>query len=136
MKDPRVAELVANALTHFDESRYLLFAWTVMPNHVHVVLNVYERIDRILFSWKSFTAKQANRLLGRDGEFWQEDYWDRTIRNATEFERKVLYVLENPLKAGLSHWPWVRVYYDRLESRGGTPRDCGRDARSPLRNRR
>jgi len=134
MKYPRVAELVANALTHFDESRYLLFAWTVMPNHVHVVMNAYERIDQILFSWKSFTAKKANRLLSRDGEFWQEDYWDRTIRNDKEFERTVDYVIENPAKAGLVDWPWVRGYYDRLESPGGTPGDCGRDGRSPLRN--
>ena len=134
MNDPRVAELVANAVTHFDESRYLLFAWTVMPNHVHVVMNAYERIDRILFSWKSYSSKEANRLLARDGECWQEDYWDHTIRNAQEFERTVLYVVENPLKAGLVDWPWVRGYYDRLESPGGTPGDCGRDGRSPLRN--
>jgi REP element-mobilizing transposase RayT len=116
---------------HFDESRYLLFAWTVMPNHVHVVLNAYEGIDRILHSWKSFSAKEANRLMARQGEFWQEDYFDRTIRSAQEFERKIIYVLENPLKAGLENWRWVRVYSERLQSPGGTPDDCGRDARSP-----
>jgi REP element-mobilizing transposase RayT len=135
MRDPRIADLVANALMHFDESRYLLFAWTVMPNHVHAVLNAYERIDRILQAWKSFTAKEANRLLEREGQFWQDDYYDRTIRDSREFDRFVSYVEENPAQAGLSDWRWVRVYGDRLESRGGTPRDCGRDARSPVRNR-
>ena len=132
MRDPRIADVVANALMHFDESRYLLFAWSVMPNHVHVIFNAYERIDRILHSWKSFSAKEANRLLRREGEFWQEEYFDRTIRNAQEFERRVFYVMENPVKAGLVDWRWVRVYWDRLESPGGTPGDCGRDARSPL----
>jgi REP element-mobilizing transposase RayT len=135
MRDARVADLVANTLMHFDELRYLLFAWTVMPNHVHANLDAYERIDRILHSWKSFSAKEANRFLGRKGEFWQDDYYDRTIRNPEEFDRTVRYVLENPAKAGLSNWRWVRVYSDRFESPGETPGDCGRDARSPLRNR-
>jgi len=135
MRDARVAEIVANTIMHFDQSRYLLFAWTVMPNHVHVVFDAYERVDRILQSWKSFSAKEANHLLSREGEFWQADYFDRTIRSAAEFERRILYVLENPAKAGLTDWPWVRVYTDRLESPAETAGDGGRDARSPLRNR-
>jgi len=135
MRDARVAEIVANAIMHFDQSRYLLFTWSVMPNHVHVVFDAYERVDRILHSWKSFTAKEANRLLEREGEFWQEDYFDRTVRDQKEFERRVLYVAENPVKAALTDWPWVRVYTDRLQSSAGTADDGGRDARSPVRNR-
>jgi len=135
MRDPRIADLVAKALAYFDEVRYLLFAWTVMPNHVHVVFNAYEPIDTILHSWKSFTSKRANQLLGREGKFWQDDYFDRTIRNPEEFARTIRYVLENPTKANLTNWQWVRVYSDRLQSPGGTPSDCGRDARSPRRNR-
>ena len=135
LRDPRVADVVANALTHFDESRYLLFAWSLMPNHVHTVFNAYERVDRILHSWKSFTSKVANRLLRRDGEFWQEDYFDHTIRNPEEFERTVRYVVENPSKAGLADWKWTKMYQDRIRSPGETPDDCGRDARSPRRNR-
>ena len=135
MRDPRVADVVENALTHFDRSRYLLFAWSIMPNHVHVLLNAYQRIDRILHSWKSFSAKEANRILGCEGSFWQEDYFDHTIRNPEEFDRIVRYVVENPSKAGLPDWRWVRVYSERFQSPGETPGDCGRDVRSPLRNR-
>src|SRR5438876_3641973 len=58
MRDPRIADLVADALLHFDQSRYLLFAWTVMPNHVHVIFNSRHKVDRILHSWKSFTSKR------------------------------------------------------------------------------
>jgi REP element-mobilizing transposase RayT len=134
MRDPRIADVVGNALTHFDESRYLLFTWSVMPNHVHVVFNAFERIDRILHSWKSFTSKEANRILGRKGDFWQDDYFDHTIRNDEEFDRTVRYVLENPAKAGLTNWRWVRAYPERFESPGEPPGDCGRDARSPRRN--
>src|SRR5438552_9696601 len=101
MRDARIADLVTNALAYFDEVRYLLFAWSVMPNHVHVVFNAYEPVDAILHSWKSFTAKEANRILAREGSFWQEDYFDHTVRNPEEFRRIVRYVVENPLNAGL-----------------------------------
>jgi len=135
MRDPRIADLVADALLHFDQSRYLLFAWTVMPNHVHVIFNSRHKVDRILHSWKSFTSKRANQLLGREGKFWQDDYFDRTIRDPQEFARMIRYVLENPAKANLTNWRWIRVYSNRFESPGETPGDCGRDARSPRRNR-
>ncbi len=58
-------------------------------------------------SWKSYTARMANRILGRTGAFWQREYYDRLIRNENEFERAVRYVLENPVRAGLKNWEWV-----------------------------
>ena len=131
MRDQRVAEIVANALMHFDEDRYLLLAWCVMPNHVHVALNARDAIDRILHSWKSFSAKEANRLVGRHGEFWQEDYFDRTIPDQKDFDRTIRYVTENPAKAGLANWRWVRAYPERFVSPAETAGDGGRDARSP-----
>jgi len=105
LKRTSIAELVVNALMHFDDQRYRLLAWCVMPNHVHVVFNTDNRIDRVLNSWKSFTSKEANRLLGRAGSFWQQDYFDRTIRNRSDFDRTVRYVLENPVRSGLIDWP-------------------------------
>ncbi|HXQ78425.1 MAG TPA: transposase, partial [Gemmatimonadaceae bacterium] len=67
LRDPRIADVVANAITFFDELRYLLFAWTVMPNHVHMVLKLRERatIDDIMHSIKGYTAQRANALLKR-----------------------------------------------------------------------
>jgi len=114
MRDPQIAQVVADAITHFDEDRYLLFAWCVMPNHVHAVFRAHEPIDRILQAWKSFTAKAANKLLSPEGAFWQEDYWDRLVRSREELQRIVQYILDNPGKAGLTDWAWVRVYPDRL----------------------
>ena len=107
MHDARIAEVVANAITHFDGSRYRLHAWCVMPNHVHVVLSANDRLDSIVHSWKSFTANEANRLLNRDGKFWQDDYFDRMIRTPQELERTIAYVVGNPMKAGLVDWPFV-----------------------------
>ncbi len=83
-----------------------------MPNHVHVVFQPLagHGLADILHSWKSFTAKKANRLLGRLGEFWQREYYDHLIRDGEEFQRIVRYVGENPRRAGLRNWPWVEVY--------------------------
>ncbi|HEY4639709.1 MAG TPA: transposase [Thermoanaerobaculia bacterium] len=116
LRDPRIADVVANAITFFDELRYLLFAWTVMPNHVHMVLKLRERatIDDIMHSIKGYTAQRANALLKREGCFWQADYFDRSIRGRDHMERAIRYVESNPLKAGLTDWGWVRAYWERF----------------------
>ena len=108
MKDDRVAEIVAKALNHFDGDRYDLLAWCVMPNHVHVVVRPRpgNELPDILHSWKSFTAKQVNNLLGRTGAFWQPEYYDHLIRDGNDFAHCVEYVLRNPEAAGLKGWKW------------------------------
>jgi REP element-mobilizing transposase RayT len=113
-----IADEVANALRHFDEKRYRLFAWCIMPNHVHVVARLFpgQTLATVVHSWKSFSAKHANRLLASHGVFWQREYYDHLIRCDAEFQRAIRYVAENPAKAGLSEWKWLWV--------------CGRDART------
>ena len=116
LKNPTIAEEVANTLRHFDDQRYRLFAWCVMPNHVHVVVRLLpgQELAKVIHSWKSFTAKRANAILGLHGTFWQREYYDHLIRNESEFERAVQYVVDNPIKANLKDWKWVWM--------------CGRDA--------
>ena len=116
LKEPPVAGEIVAALRHFDNQRYRLFAWCVMPNHVHVVVQVFpgHTLAAIAHSWKSFTAKRANLLLNTSGEFWQREYYDHLVRDENEFVRAVKYVAENPAKAGLRNWSWVWT--------------CGRDA--------
>lgn len=106
LRNGPVAELIASALRYFDGQRYDLFAWCAMPNHVHVVFRPQAdwTLSKILHSWKSYTAKEANRILGRSGEFWQDEYYDHLVRNDRDFEHQVRYVLENPSKAGLQAW--------------------------------
>ncbi len=107
--EPAVAEMIAHALQYFEEVRYRLFAWCVMPNHVHVVFQPLadHTLAGIVHGWKSYTAKEANRLLQRTGVFWQREYYDHLVRDEGDFRRVVRYVLENPNKAGLREWPWV-----------------------------
>jgi REP element-mobilizing transposase RayT len=98
-----IANSVVQALRHFDDVRYRIFAWRIMPNHVHVIFQPLEAnaLAGILHSWKSYTAKEANRLLKRTGSFWQREYYDHLVRDEEDFGRIVRYVLENPRRAGL-----------------------------------
>lgn len=109
LKDDRCAAVVAECIGHFDGQRYDLFAWCVMPNHVHAVFKAHAgfALGRILHGWKSFTVNQCNNILGRTGPFWMEESYDRLIRDDDEFQRFVNYTLENPSKAGLLNWKWV-----------------------------
>ena len=112
LSNPRLAKVVEGALLHFEEERYRLHAWVIMPTHVHVLLTPRcgDSVSDIVHSWKSFTSKQANRILGKRGQFWQEDYFDRYIRDQPHFDATLEYINQNPVKAGLyrnpQDWPF------------------------------
>jgi REP element-mobilizing transposase RayT len=112
LRNPAIAELVERALFHFDGERYLLIEWVVMPNHVHVMGEIRPqfRLPDVMQSWKSFTAHEANKLLGKSGQFWAEEYFDRYIRDQRHFDIAAQYIRENPVRAGLitrpEEWPF------------------------------
>jgi REP element-mobilizing transposase RayT len=112
LKEPDIAQMVEETILYFDGQRYRLLAWCIMPNHVHVVIAPVEgsKLGAIVHTWKSFSAKQANRMLGRSGPFWHKDYFDRFIRDEGHLARTIDYVENNPVKAGLAsivaEWPW------------------------------
>ncbi len=112
LRTPAVADQVQAALLYFDDRRYRLRAWVVMPNHVHAVVELIEgaNIRDVVASWKAFSGRAANRVLGQTGRFWQREYFDRELRTEDEIARAVAYTEANPVKAGLCRlaweWPW------------------------------
>ena len=54
---------------------------------------------------KSYTANECNKILDRNGQFWQHESYDHYIRNNKELNFYVDYVLKNPVKAGLVRNP-------------------------------
>lgn len=97
--------------------RYDLIAYTVMPNHVHLLVKTYENFDlkQIVHSWKSYTANEikkeiAGKLPALPAKVWQCDYWDRFIRDENHFKKAIEYIHNNPVKAGLvklpEKWEW------------------------------
>jgi REP element-mobilizing transposase RayT len=103
LRQARIARLIEQSLLHSDGPKYRLLAWTIMPNHVHVVMEtvVGHTLSTIIKAWKSFTAHKANKLLGRTGAFWHPDYFDRVICDERHLEAAIRYVEQNPVKAGL-----------------------------------
>lgn len=126
LKDPNIAKLVVRALKSYDAERYYLHAWTVMPNHVHVLFTVesVSTLSSVIQGWKGATAFQANRMLARTGRFWQPEYFDVLVRTTRQFEFCLRYILSNPVKACLCaeifQRPWsgcslnLHYYLDRF----------------------
>ncbi|MCA8830738.1 REP-associated tyrosine transposase [Hymenobacter pini] len=113
LRQPAIATLVQTALQYYTDRHYQLVCYCIMPNHVHVLLLLPENappLVRTLQAFKSYTATQANKLLGRTGQFWQRESYDHVVRNLKELENIIRYILENPVKAGLvtdwQQWPY------------------------------
>ena len=117
---PEVAQVVREALHFYDDKRYSLIDWVVMPNHIHLV---YEKpkmpVGKISGDFKSYTATMINRRLGRSGALWQRDFFDRYARDAGHLSNMSFYVLLNPVKAGLVDdpfdWPYSSIHEYREE---------------------
>ncbi|MCJ7738580.1 MAG: transposase [Anaerolineae bacterium] len=120
LSDGTVAGLVADSIRYRDGSVYDLLAFCIMPNHMHLVFTPLNDDDghpyglsKIMQSLKGYTARECNRILGRQGGFWRHESYDHWVRDEAECERIVRYVTANPVKAGLvghwEDWPWTYV---------------------------
>ncbi len=121
LRRPEVANIVEAQLLFHAEERYDLAAWTIMPNHVHLLARFREGypLPKVVQSWKARSARRANVVLGRSGSFWYRDFFDRYIRDEEHFWNCLNYIDANPVKAGLcrepSQWQWgsARLQLDR-----------------------
>ena len=109
---PACATAVVETLLHFDGAHYALRAWCVMPNHVHALATTFpaHEIGAVVRSWKTFSARRINLLLGRRGRLWAHDYFDRFMRDDEHFATTRRYIEMNPVAAGLcaraEDWPF------------------------------
>ena len=117
LKNPAVAsaviEILLQAASEF--RRYDLHSYSVMANHVHVMLTPLARIRNITRALKGITAQAGNRILHRTGQrFWQDESFDHWVRNEAQFVRIKNYIENNPVKAGLvakaEDWPWSSAF--------------------------
>ena len=108
LKRDDIAAVVTEAMHHFDNKRYRLICWCIMPNHVHGVLQPLPGCDlpQIMHSWKRHSAQQVNRLLRRSGAFWHAEYYDHLIRDDADLQNAIEYAWKNPEHAGFSDWVW------------------------------
>ena len=115
-----IADLV-EASIHYGSGQlksYELRAYVIMASHVHLLVLPQSPPSRFMQTLKGFTAREANRLLGRTGQpFWQAESYDHWVRDDREEGRIRDYIENNPVKAGLvtraEDYPWSSA------SRGG-----------------
>lgn len=118
LRDSSIATIVANALRFFDDQRYHLDAFVVMPNHVHVLVQPLTgfHLSEIVHSWKSYTARQINKLFGRSGTVWMQESFDRIIRDWDAFVRCRAYITKNPEKARLRRGEFILSTTEKLRN--------------------
>ena len=118
LESPDLAQVVVNSLFHFAGERYMLLAFVVMPSHFHWLFQPLpgwvasqspdssrSPREQITYSINRFTATACNRLLDRQGRFWQPESYDHWVRDEDELERIIGYIEANPVKAGLAEAP-------------------------------
>lgn len=135
LQNAEIAKIVVDSIHYFDGLRYVSHAFCIMPNHVHWLFTpkrseMARESDSLLIpimhSLKSFISNQANKILNRKSAFWSREYYDHVVRNSEQFGRILVYILENPVKAGLcsdwKEWPWTgcpMAIRESLEQRKG-----------------
>ena len=132
LKEKNVAQIVFDKLLDFDENKYNLLSFCIMPNHVHLLIAT-QKFDRniirhsgktasyyvadVLRLIKGNTARFCNKSLKRQGKFWHHESYDHFVRDEKELARIIKYILHNPVKAGLvqDYKDWEFNYYnDRI----------------------
>ena len=108
LRDKRIADVVTSTLKHSDGCQYRLLAYGLMPNHVHVMMQLGGSVEltTVVQAWKSVSSHRINGLLRRTGTLWQPDYYNRIIRSEEEFRNQLNYVYENN---AVTSWRYDRI---------------------------
>jgi REP element-mobilizing transposase RayT len=128
LRHPAVADMVVEAI-HYNAANlehYVLHAFVVMPNHVHLLATPTVALPQLTKSLKGITSKRANIILAMTGSrFWQEESYDHRVRTEREFEKIQSYIEENPVRAGLVREANAYRWSSAGWATGGSPADQG-----------
>lgn len=104
LANPKITDICKYTLHYPDGKDYKLICYCIMPNHIHLVfelLNKNRGLSKIMQSIKRISARKSNQVLNRAGKFWQDESYDRLVRDDKELYFIIKYVLLNPVNAGL-----------------------------------
>jgi putative transposase len=116
---PHARDLILETCLVGNRKQYELHAVVVMPDHVHLVLTPLGdnegpiSLPEILQTIKSVSAHRINKYLGRNGSVWQQESFDRAMREVEDVRGRMEYMLGNPVRAGLVtspldyRWLWT-----------------------------
>jgi REP element-mobilizing transposase RayT len=120
-------DVVRDVLLFGHGRRFVLHIATVMPDHAHAILEPHEFAPRqwvdlaeITKAIKGASARRINQVLDTVGKpVWRRETFDRIIRDQKEYDEKVHYVANNPVKAGICADPFEYEYLIIPDCRGG-----------------
>ena len=115
LKNKAVAKVVAEAIQKYDKRYYNLICYTIMSNHVHMLIDTSIQefqikngvlskplyLDEIMKLIKGASANLSNKILNRSGQFWERESFDTIIFSDKYFNNVQSYILNNPVKANL-----------------------------------
>ncbi len=93
--------LLATYLKSLEADFYYLIAFSIMPNHVHILFTQKTDLPRLMKKLKGESATLLNQALGKQGKLWQKDYFDKQIRDERHYCIAYEYIKNNAIKAGL-----------------------------------
>ncbi len=128
LKQASLAAFLTSGMHHFDDDRYELDCYVVMPNHAHAIvrplMSKAHPIETIVGSWKKYSSRRINRALQETEDLWQDESYDRLIRDEEHLWRAIQCIRANPDKAGLPHGScplWIRPHWVELGWRFDRP---------------
>ncbi|HVT29268.1 MAG TPA: transposase [Lacipirellulaceae bacterium] len=102
LRDDAATEIVENAIVKGANDRFILWAWCIMANHVHVLLTPKAELSEVTRRLKGATSYEINRLHDNLGRVvWQDESYDHWGRDEDELLRIIHYIENNPVKADL-----------------------------------
>jgi REP element-mobilizing transposase RayT len=129
--------IVVNGIKFYDGKDYKLYAYVIMPDHIHLVIRPLEKarytfysIAEIMHSIKSYSAKEIIKLLENSGRMpvppsiWLDESFDRIIKDENELFEKMNYIVNNPIRKDLARnpkdykWLYVKGWLDDKSQAG------------------
>jgi len=114
LADPRVAPILIDSIRwHRDHGHAHLFAFVVMPDHVHWLFLLGEKrsLDEVMYGFSSHTWQRIVPVHAPDTRtIWEEEYHDHQLRAEERVWETIEYIHDNPVRKGLcaraEDWPW------------------------------
>jgi putative transposase len=97
----RWARLMQDVLRHYDGTGYMLHAYVIMPDHLHLLITPSESVEKSVQLFKGGFSFRAKRELEWKGEIWQSGFTDHRIRDEEDWKRHLEYIRTNPIEARL-----------------------------------
>ena len=110
-------DLLMAEIRSLDKDTIDLDAAVVMPDHAHAIFRVIGTLTltHVLKGIKGRSAHRINEITERQGQVWAQETFDHIVRSEADWQEKIEYVRQNPVKWGLVsspeeyNWLYVRI---------------------------